>query len=56
MTHHDSGWRPKGAVETYNGFEVWDHGVFPHELNIAEVDGEIEFDEELLEDLVNSEE
>lgn len=44
MTHHDSGWRPKGATEKYNGYEVWDHGVWPNELNVGEVDGEISFD------------
>ncbi|QLG61397.1 hypothetical protein [Halorarum salinum] len=44
MTHKDSGWRPKGATEKYNGFEVWDHGVRPNEINDGEVDGEIRFD------------
>lgn len=44
MTHKDSGWRPKGANEKYNGFEVWDHGVWPNEVNVGEVDGEIRFD------------
>ena len=44
MTHRDSGWRPKGATEKYNGFEVWDHGIWPNEINDGEVDGEIEFD------------
>jgi len=45
MAHYDSGWRPKGATETYNGFEVWDHGIGPHELNQGEVDGDISFDD-----------
>ncbi|SEP13806.1 hypothetical protein SAMN04487948_11628 [Halogranum amylolyticum] len=49
MSHRDSGWRPKGATEKYNGFEVWDHGIWPNELNDAEVDGEISFDDEELE-------
>ncbi|USZ66905.1 hypothetical protein NGM10_09190 [Halorussus salilacus] len=40
MSHQDSGWRPKG-VETYDGFDVYDHGVWPNELNKGEVDGEL---------------
>jgi hypothetical protein len=44
MAHHDSGWRPKGAVETHNGFEVYDHGILPHEVNHGEVDGEVDLD------------
>lgn len=44
MAHQDSGWRPHLATETYNGYEVWDHGIGPHELNDGEVDGEIEFE------------
>lgn len=51
MTHHDSGWRPKGATEKYNGFEVWDHGVWPNELNTGEVDGDISFDDLDLDEL-----
>ena len=46
MSHRDSGWRPKGAAQKYNGFEVWDHGVWPNEVNDAEVDGDISFDDE----------
>lgn len=38
MTHEDSGWRPEGATETYDGFEVWDHGVWPNELNTGDVE------------------
>lgn len=45
MTHHDSGWRPKGATEKYNGYEVWDHGVWPNEVNLGEVDGDITFED-----------
>ncbi|MFB6302828.1 MAG: hypothetical protein ABEH78_08215 [Haloferacaceae archaeon] len=45
MAHYDGGWRPRGATETYNGFEVWDHGIGPHELNHGEVDGDISFDD-----------
>lgn len=33
MAHEDTGWRPKGATELYDGFEVWDHGVWPNEFN-----------------------
>lgn len=45
MAHQDSGWRPKGASETYRGFEVWDHGVFPNEINHGEVDGDVSLGE-----------
>jgi hypothetical protein len=31
----------------YGGHEVWDHGIGPHEINDAEVDGKIEFPAEL---------
>lgn len=48
MAHQDSGWRPEPALETYNGFEVWDQGIGPHEFNEGEVDGEIAFDFEAL--------
>lgn len=44
MSHKDSGWRPKGAMESYKGMEVFDHGVGPHEVNEGEVDGDISFD------------
>ncbi|WP_227357466.1 hypothetical protein [Haladaptatus salinisoli] len=47
MTHKDSGWRPSVGFETYGGHEIWDHGTGPHEINHGEVDGEIEFPEEL---------
>jgi hypothetical protein len=40
MSHQDSGWRPT-TVETYDGFEVHDHGVWPTEFNHGEVDGDI---------------
>jgi hypothetical protein len=42
MTHHDSGWRPKGALDTYRGFEVSDHTVGANEFNPGEVDGEVD--------------
>jgi len=29
----EAGWTPKGAAETFNGFEVWDHGVYPTDIN-----------------------
>ena len=45
MSHKDSGWRPKGATEKYNGFEVYDHGIWPNEVNEGEVDGDISFDD-----------
>lgn len=51
MTHKDGGWRPDVGMELYGGNEIWDHGIGPHEINVAEVDGEIEFPEELKEDL-----
>lgn len=50
MSHHDSGWRPKGAVETHNGFEVFDHRVGPHEVNGGETDGEVSFEDDGSED------
>lgn len=50
MAHQDSGWRPKLGVETYNGYEVYDHGVSPHEVNEGEVDGDVAFDRETLEE------
>lgn len=40
MAHEDSGWRPEGATETYDGFEVWDHGVWPNEYNHGDVEHE----------------
>ncbi|MFB6206773.1 MAG: hypothetical protein ABEJ05_09650 [Haloglomus sp.] len=45
MSHEETDWRPKGAVEHHNGFEVYDHGIWPHEVNRGEVDGDISFDE-----------
>ncbi|WP_310897800.1 hypothetical protein [Haloarcula terrestris] len=33
MAHEDSHWNPKGATEMFNGFEVWDHGVWPGDVN-----------------------
>lgn len=38
MAHEDTGWRPQGATELYDGFEVWDHGVWPNEYNHGETD------------------
>lgn len=50
MAHYDTGWRPKGATHNYNGYEVWDHGIGPHEVNQGQVDGEILFDDLELEE------
>jgi len=46
MAHEDSGWRPSGATETFNGFEVWDHGVLPNEYSPGEKDGDVSASEE----------
>lgn len=35
MSHHDSGWRPD-TVQTYDDFEVWDHGVWASDVNCEE--------------------
>lgn len=51
MTHKDGGWRPDVGMESFGGLELWDHGIGPHEINAAEVDGKIEFPEELKEGL-----
>lgn len=42
MTHKDSGWRPHLAMHTYEGLEVWDHNVGPHQINNGEVESEAE--------------
>jgi len=44
MSHHDSGYRPD-TVEMYDGFDVFDHGVWPTEINYGEVDGDVSFEE-----------
>lgn len=44
MAHEDSGWRPEGATETYGGFEVWDHGVWPNEFNHGDTEHADEHD------------
>ena len=42
MAHEEaSEWRPKGATETFKGYEVWDHGVKAIDLNHGEIDGEV---------------
>lgn len=53
MTHHehdhgddDPEWTPKGAAETYDGFDVWDHGVFPTDINHGEQDPDTPLTEE----------
>lgn len=48
MTIRDSGWKPKGAMRSYGGFEVWDYDHGPHEVNSGEKNPEW-FDEELRE-------
>ncbi|WP_458210009.1 hypothetical protein [Haladaptatus sp. NG-SE-30] len=49
MSHKDGGWRPDVGLETYAGFELWDHGIGPHEINDGEVDGDVSFDDDDLE-------
>lgn len=44
MGFKDSGWRPKGAMYEYNGYEVWDHDHGPHHVNEGEVDGDVSID------------
>lgn len=44
MVNRDSGWRPKGAMDAFGGYEIWEYNVGPHEINDGEVDGEIDFD------------
>ena len=41
MAHHETEYEPKGAVEEYNGFKVWDHGVWPVDVSPGEVDGDV---------------
>lgn len=48
MVHDDSGWRPKGG-ESYKGYQIWEYDIGAHEINNGEVDGDIEFPEELKE-------
>ena len=43
MSHHDSGWRPQGVTDFHNGFEVHDHGIWPNEVNVAQVNGDVDF-------------
>ena len=45
---HDSDWRPSPGLDSKRKREVWDHRG-PHEISDGEVDGEIEFDDEVLE-------
>lgn len=46
MSHDDSGWRPKGGLESYKGYEVWEYEIGPHEVNPGETDGDIAFDDD----------
>lgn len=49
---HDSDWRPSPGLDSKHGREVWDHRG-PHQLNDAEVDGDIDFEDEVLEGFVD---
>ena len=51
MTHRDSGWRPDVGLDTYDGFELWDHDMGPHQMNDGELDVEVEFPDEILDAL-----
>jgi len=44
MAHKDTGWRPDGAMDAYGGYEVWEYNLGPHEINDAEIDGDIDFE------------
>ena len=44
MVNHDSGWRPKGGLQEYDGDEVWEYDIGPHQINPGEVDGEVDLD------------
>jgi hypothetical protein len=46
MGHKDTGWRPRGGVESYRGYDLWEYEIGPHEVNDGEVDGDISFDDE----------
>lgn len=41
MANQDTGWRPKGAMDAYKGYEVWEYNIGPHESNEGEVDGDV---------------
>ncbi|QKY19026.1 hypothetical protein B4589_001050 [Halolamina sp. CBA1230] len=44
MVNRDSGWRPDGAMDAFGGYEIWEYNVGPHEVNVGEVDGSIDFE------------
>ena len=44
MVNKDSGWRPKGGLQTFEGHEVWEYEIGPHQINPGEVDGEVTLD------------
>lgn len=50
-TMHRSDWRPDPGLDCKCGREVWDHRA-PHEINDGEVDGDVSFDDEVLEGFV----
>lgn len=45
--HKKTHWRPKPGLDEKHGHEAWTH-TGPHEINDGEVDGDIEFDDEVL--------
>ncbi|MFC4541579.1 hypothetical protein ACFO5R_06530 [Halosolutus amylolyticus] len=46
MTH--TNWRPNPGLDKKRAKEVWYHTA-PHDVNDGEVDGEVSFDDEILE-------
>ena len=45
MATEDTGWRPKGGLQEYGGYEVWEYDHGPHEENQGEVDGDVQIEE-----------
>lgn len=50
MTH--TNWRPDPGLSSKRGRDVWDHTA-PHDVNDGEVDGEVEFSDEVLAPFVD---
>lgn len=46
MTH--TNWRPEPGLDKRSEKEIWYHTA-PHDVNDGEVDGEVSFDDEILE-------
>jgi hypothetical protein len=49
MSHHDhdhdpedDAWSADGATEMFNGYKVWDHGVWPNDMNHVNQEPETE--------------